>query len=155
MGDGDVTVLIGAVHAHAGRRQSVNQHPVGMPVVVARTDRDHRNPGMRRGQEGGLLIGAAMVRDLQNVRADVSAATLQVTLRLDLDVARGQQGDLIHGDPRDERGVVGIRTGPHVAGHRREHLDHRRPDEPGLSRGEGDDCHTGISGGRAQPVVDI
>jgi GAF domain-containing protein len=51
-----------------------------MPVVVVRADGEQRHPRPGRGEEVGIGVGAAVVRHLQHVGAQVGAAMEEARL---------------------------------------------------------------------------
>lgn len=64
---GEVTLEFGAVDVHPGRTQPVEDSLVGMPVIVVGADRDQPDPGTGCSQELHLLVGAAVVRNLEHI----------------------------------------------------------------------------------------
>jgi hypothetical protein len=61
-----------------------------MAVVVVGADRDQRHPGSGGGEEVGIDVGAAVVRHLEHVGAQVDPAVEDPSLRLGAEVA-GEQ----------------------------------------------------------------
>jgi hypothetical protein len=107
----DVAVEVGAPHRDIQPAHLLQQHRRGVAIVVVRTHADHANPGMHGRQEGGDRIGGAMVRDFENVRAQIGTRVEQRVLRLDLDVARKQDpGPGRRRRAQHQRGVVRIRA---------------------------------------------
>jgi len=115
-----------------------------MAVVVARADRDQRDPRLDGADERWVLVPAAVVGDLQHVGGEVSSPAQQITLRLELDVPGREDRHLAHADPRYDRGVVGIRASADVTRHRAEHLDPRIVHDPDLPGFERNDRYAGL-----------
>ncbi|SMO92035.1 hypothetical protein SAMN06273567_107117 [Geodermatophilus aquaeductus] len=79
-----------------------------MPVGVVRADAHQRHPGAGRGEEGRVGVGAAVVRHLEHVGAQVHPAVEHTRLGGGTQVAGEQHPDAARGDPHDQREVVGL-----------------------------------------------
>lgn len=96
-----------------------------MAVVVVRTDRDDAHARSDCGQERRVAVRAAVVRNLQDVRAQVDAGREQLLLGFDLGVSRKQDAHAADGRAHNDRRVVGVgsravkrpRRAEHVQGH--------------------------------------
>jgi hypothetical protein len=135
------------VHLHPVLPQPAERLRGGVPVGVVGTDGDQRDPSPARRQEGRVGVGAAVVRHLQHVGAQVHAGAQDARLGLGAQVAGEQHRDASGGGPHDHRQVVGCCgrrrpcwvRGEHlqgqpadlavVPGHQRGALGARRPDE--------------------------
>jgi len=137
-------VFVGAVNRRPRTAQPIHQHLVGVAVVVAGADRDQRLTRSRRREERRVLIGTAMMGDLQDIGGEVDLPTQQITLCLELDVSGCQHRHRTDADPRNDGRIVGIGPGADIAGHRAEYLDSRPVDHSGLPCSEGDDRNTGL-----------
>jgi hypothetical protein len=107
-----------------------------MPVAVVRADGDQRDPSRARGEEGGIGVAAAVVRDLEHVGAQVGAVGEDPGLRLGAEVAGEQDAQPPGGDPDDQREVVGLGAGRRPPGPGREHLDLRTTDRSTVTGNE-------------------
>jgi hypothetical protein len=107
----DVALLVGAGVWHAQPVQLGDRRWRRVAVVVAGPDRDQRQPGVAGLQERRVGVGAAVVRHLEDVGAQVGTAGQQVVLRLDLGIAGQQDPHAGHGGAQHHRGVVGIGPG--------------------------------------------
>lgn len=108
-----------------------------VPVAVAAPRRDHRDGCPDGAQEGGLAGRAAVVRDLQQVRAEQVRRRLeQVALGRLLGVAREEDGEPAPPDAQHQGRVVGLAVGPSVGPARRrpQDVDHEVADGRPLRR---------------------
>jgi len=151
----DVTVFVGPTDGHSRAAQPIHQPLVGVSVVVASPDRDHRNTSLDCGEKRWVLVRAAVVGDLQDVGGEIGSAAQQVTLRLELDVPSRQHRHRADTDPGYDRGVVGIGSGADVADHRAEHLDPRDVHHPGLPRPERDDRDSCLLSQSTDPGISL
>ena len=119
--DGQVALAVGAVDRHPGAGQPGEQPRCRVAVGVVRADRHQRDPGAGRGQERRVGVGAAVVRDLEDVGAQVDAAGEHACLGGRAQVAGEQDPHAALGHPHDQRQVVGL-------GGRRRDLRGRRQD---------------------------
>jgi hypothetical protein len=96
-----------------------------------RADRDEGDPGAGGGQEPGVGVAAAVVRDLEHVGPDVDAAVEDPRLGLRAQVAGEQHPHAVDRHARENRQVVGLRRRDRQFGRRGEHLPagtaHRQP----------------------------
>lgn len=154
--DREVALPVGAVHPHPGLLQPGQQPGRGVPVGVVRPDRDQRDPGPGGGEERRVGVGAAVVRDLQDVGAEVDAPVEDAGLRHRAQVAGEQHADPALGDPHDHRQVVGRGGRRGDLRRRSEHLQCRRADHPPVPRPQHLPPRTGPAGGRVdggRPLV--
>ena len=84
--DRDVAVAIGAKHRDAEPRHGIEQHRRRVSVVVVQADTDHADAGVHRREEIWIRVRRAVVRDLEDVGAQVDATRQELALRLDLGV---------------------------------------------------------------------
>jgi hypothetical protein len=96
-GERDVAVEIRASHRHAEPRHLTQQYGRGMAIVVVESHADHADPGVRRRQERRVRVRRAVVRNLQDVGAQVDTGGEDLALFLDLGVARQQDPYSVHG----------------------------------------------------------
>jgi hypothetical protein len=101
-----------------------------MPVRVVRAHRDERDPCSGGGEEAAVGVGAAVVRHLEHVGAQVDAARDDPGLHRAAQVAGEQHPDPALGHPDQQRQVVGRHRGSGDLRRRGEHLDGRRPHGP-------------------------
>jgi hypothetical protein len=114
--------MIGAARGHPELAQFCEQQRRRVTVVVVQPDRDHRHPGVDGREEPLVGVRAAVMRNLEHVRADIDSCGQHSLLRFDLGVTRQQDAHTAHRRPDDDRGVVRIRP---RAAHRdpwREHV---------------------------------
>ncbi|GGK41062.1 hypothetical protein GCM10010124_37420 [Pilimelia terevasa] len=133
-GDGDVTVHVGAQDPHARAPELADDGRVGVPVPVAAARRDQRDRGADRVEEAGLLVGAAVVGDLQDLRADRPGGGEQLLLAFHLGVTGEQDRHPAHLRDDDQRVVVGVRPGAAQRGGRAEGGQPRRAGPEGPPR---------------------
>jgi len=77
-----------------------------MPVGVVRPDRHQRHPCLARGEELRVGVRAAVVGNLENVRAEVHAGGEDPALRVGAEVTGEQHPDPAGADPHDHRQVI-------------------------------------------------
>jgi hypothetical protein len=122
------------VDLHPGAGQPGEQPRRGVAVGVVRADRHQGDPGARRGEERRVGVGAAVVRDLEDVGAQVDAAREHPRLGGRAQVAGEQHPDAALGHPHDQGQVVGLGGRRRDLRWRREDLERRaahRPDVAG------------------------
>jgi hypothetical protein len=122
-----------------------------VPVGVVRTDRDERHPGSGGLEEGRVGVGAAVVRDLEDVGAQVDPAGEDPALGRRAQVPGEQHPHTALGDPHDQRQVVGRRSSGGDLRRWREDLQLRGPDDPPVPRPQHLAPGAGPVGGRVQP----
>jgi hypothetical protein len=111
-----------------------------MAVGVVRADRHQGDACVRRGEEVGVGVGAAVVRNLQHVRGQVDAVPDQAALGLGAEVAGEQQPESVHCHPHHHGQVVGCGARHRAIGPRGEHLERGGPHTApvaGLENGAG------------------
>ncbi|PRY42123.1 hypothetical protein LY71_11871 [Geodermatophilus tzadiensis] len=145
--DGEVALPVGAVHPHPGLLQPGQQPRRGVAVGVVGPDRDQRDARPGGGEKRRVGVGAAVVRDLQDVGAQVDAPVEDAGLRRRAQVAGEQHADPPLGDPHDRRQVVGLGGRRGDLRRRGEHLQHRRADHPPVPRPQHLPPRTGPVGG--------
>jgi hypothetical protein len=141
-GDGEVALAVGAVQLHAGPREDAHRRGRGMPVGVVGTDRDQSDPRPGCREEARIGVGAAVVRHLEHVGAQVDPVPDQPRLHLRAQIAGEQHAHPALGDPDDHREVVGggRPRGPPRVG--RQDLDRGRSHAPA---GTGDQGRPGAA----------
>ena len=107
--DGHIAVLIGATYRDAQLAELGEQQRGRVAVVVVPPDRDDRQLCMYRLQELRIGVRAAVVGDLEHVRADVDARRQRGLLFLHLGITGKQQPQAADRGPQDQRGVVRVR----------------------------------------------
>src|SRR4051812_4957261 len=145
--DGDVAVPVGALDAHAVLAEQPQRVRGGMAVVVVGTDRDQRHSGAGGGEEVGVDVGAAVVRHLEDVGAQVDPAVEDPLLRLGAEVSGEQHPDPVHRHAGDDGQVVGRGARGGDLPRRGEHLQGRVPDPAGPPGDDG--LPAGACGGPA------
>ncbi|WP_239523937.1 hypothetical protein [Geodermatophilus normandii] len=90
------------MHPHPVMGQHRQQPRRRVPVGVVRADADQRDPGAGRGEEGRVGVGAAVVRHLEHVGAQVHTTVEDPGLGRGAQVTGQQHPDPAHGDPHDE-----------------------------------------------------
>jgi hypothetical protein len=118
-------------------------------VVVVGADRDQRHPGAGGGEEVRVDVGAAVVRHLEDVGAQVDPAVEDPLLRLGTEVSGEQHPDPVHRHAGDDGQVVGRGVRGGDLRRRGEHLQGRGPDPAGPPGDDG--LPAGACGGR-EPV---
>jgi hypothetical protein len=101
-GDRQIALPVGAVHPHAVVREPAQQPARGMAVRVVRADRHQRHPRPRGRQEARVGVGAAVVRDLEDVRGQVDAVPHQAGLGLRAQVTGQQDPQPVDRHPDDQ-----------------------------------------------------
>ena len=101
-----------------------------MPVGVVRPDRDERHPRAAGSEERRIGVPAAVVRNLQHIRAQVGSGGEDPRLGLGAQVAGEEDPHTALHDPDDHRQVVRLRGRGGPLRRRGQHLDRRLPDRP-------------------------
>jgi hypothetical protein len=128
--DRQVALTVGPVHAHPASCEPGQQPLRRVPVAVVLPHRDQRHAGAAGGEETRIGVAAAVVRNLQHVRAEIGSGGEDPRLRCGAQVPGEQDPHAALHDPDDERQVVGRRgCGRPVRG-RGEHLDGGGADRP-------------------------
>jgi hypothetical protein len=107
--DGHIAVLIGAAYRHAQLAELGEQQWRRVAVVVVAPDRDDGQLGVYCLQELPIGVRAAVVGNLEHVRADVDARRQRGLLFLHLGITGKQQPQAADSGSQDQRGVVRIR----------------------------------------------
>jgi len=107
-----------------------------MAVRVVRPDRDECDAGAAGGEEVGVGVGAAVVRHLEDVGAQVDAVPDQPGLGLGTEIAGQQGGDAPDGQPGHHRQIVGCRRRGRPGRGGGEDLDPYLPDRAPIARDE-------------------
>jgi hypothetical protein len=112
-----VTIAIGTAYRNAQLAELGEQQRRGVAVVVVQPDRDDAQLGVHRCEEPGVGVRAAVVRDLEHIRADIDARVEHRLLFFDLGVTGQQHPHALDGRSQDHRGIVRIRPrAPHRHG---------------------------------------
>jgi hypothetical protein len=101
-----------------------------MPVAVVLPHRDQCHAGAAGGEEAWIGVAAAVVRNLQHVRAEIGSGGEDPRLRRGAQVPGEQGPDAALRDPDDERQVVGLGGCARPVRVRGEHLDGGGADHP-------------------------
>jgi hypothetical protein len=120
--DRHVALTVGPEHRDAESRHLGEQHRRRMSVVVVRADADDRERRMRGGEKGRVGVRRAVMRDLEDVRAQVGARGDERALRLDLRIPGQQDPHATDIGPQHQGRVVGVRAGAVKRGDRPEHI---------------------------------
>ena len=126
--DGEVALAVGPVDPHPVARQPGERGGRGVPVRVVGAHRDQCHARARCGEELGIGVGAAVVRHLEHVGAQVGPGGHQACLGLRAEVAGEQDPQSPDRDPHDHGQVVGRGSGGRPAWVGRQHLDRRVAD---------------------------
>jgi hypothetical protein len=151
-GHGEVALPVGAVHPDPLLGQPAEDPRRRMAVRVVRAHRDQCHPGAGGGEETAVGVGAAVVRHLEHVGAQVDAAGDDPRLRLAPEVPGQQDPDAVAGDPDDEREVVGLGGRRRQFRGRCQDLHGRVPDRPAVAGDQDRPPGTGPPGEPVQPT---
>ncbi|KPI24455.1 hypothetical protein OV450_7373 [Actinobacteria bacterium OV450] len=133
-GDRDRAVGVGAQDGRAQGPQVGEGARSGVPVAVALSDGDDREPGPHPGLEAGILVGRAVVGDLQDVdRPQFRMCPQKGLLGRWFEVPEQQQGQARRADQQGDAGVVGPLR-PRAVGRGPEHLPLQGPGPAPLAR---------------------
>lgn len=147
-GDGDRTVLVRAQHGRARLPQPGERTRRGVPVPVPGAHRDDREARPDPLVQFGILMGAAVVRDLEDIdRPQFRMIPQQGLLGARFEVAQQEQGQVRAAHQQGHARVVGA-LGESAHGRRPQHLPLQRPGPPPLPLHGPDD---GDPGGRRGP----
>lgn len=138
-GDGDRAVLVRAQHHRPRGPQPGERTRRGVSVPVARADRDDRETRPDPVVEAGVLVGAAVVGDLEDIdRPELLMVPQQFLLGVRFEVAQQEEGQSGGPHQQGHARIVGP-FGRRSPGRRPQHLPLQRPGPAPLAGRRGDD----------------
>jgi len=122
-GQCNVTVDVGPPNRNPLPAQLGQQRRGRMAVIVSLPDRYHGDSGSYRTQKGRVGVGAAVMRDLEDVGPNIRTVGEYRVLGLDLGIAGQQDSKPTELSHQHDGGVVGIRARSRQSGDRAKNVD--------------------------------